>query len=220
MIRSNGLEATQGTIRNLSLEGEPPPLGVVLYDKALVCTIVDGTKEEVEAAIKDRSIANAQGRNGETLLMKAARVITSQSGLNKTWLVETLLDRKADPMVCCQSKKNMLHDLFWTAKPPPGDVLAQMQDVCLTVQRHVGTSKFLELCTAPDMHKHQPLHFLREMQFETYRNIMDKILEEDRRLCLAVASSGISAPSEESEQGQMKPVPSSALLSCMATLER
>ena len=37
------------------------------------------------------------------------------------------VDRQADPMVMCDSSRNLLHDLFWTAKPPP-----------LTVNRSLG----------------------------------------------------------------------------------
>jgi len=171
------LEPTSGNIRDISIESLPAgaqqPL---LYDKELIRVLVEGTEEEVRAAITDERTANAQGRNGETLLMKACRSITNEPELGKAWLMDTLLSMKADPMVRCHAHKNMLHDLYWTAKPPPKEVLTQMKEVTRLLHKHIGTHHVLELFLAPDHHGYQPVDFLHASQYEAWRETLDLML--------------------------------------------
>ena len=49
-----------------------------------------------------------------------------------------LLKQGANPMVCCDSGKNVLHDMFWVAKPPPREVLEAMEEVVRMLREATG----------------------------------------------------------------------------------
>merc|ERR1711998_730175 len=55
-----------------------------------------GTPAEIEAAIPDTLSANACTSWGETLLMKAIKLITSEHGAQKAWLMKLLLEKGAN----------------------------------------------------------------------------------------------------------------------------
>lgn len=88
-----------------------------LYDKQLLAVFYEGSMEEVRTRVlgdKSARVANAQNANGETVLMKVCRRALSGNdkggGLN---VVSLLLKSGANPMVCCDSGKNVLHDVSY-----------------------------------------------------------------------------------------------------------
>lgn len=174
------LQPSKSHIRDLTLRSHDP-CTAVLYDKKLLAVIMDGTREEVEAAIPDERVANAQNHTGETLLMKACRQTMNYPEQQRSWLIETLLDKRADAMVCCESKKTVLHDLIWTAKPPPDEVIKLMRKSVLTLQRYVGTQQLLQLCFFKDSHGHRPLDFLQPRQFEGWKTTIDEVLAAEAK---------------------------------------
>ena len=59
-------------------------------------------------------------------------------------------------MVCCASGKNVLHDLFWSAKPPPPDVLEAMETMVDMLHESTAGEGFLELMLSEDKHGYTP----------------------------------------------------------------
>ena len=102
-----------------------------MYDKPLLKLMYEGSLEEIGAKVAPgdypKGLANAQNANGETVLMKCCRRALYTPSRSPLAVVSLLLKHGADPMVCCDSGKNVLHDLFWSAKPPPADVLHAME---------------------------------------------------------------------------------------------
>ena len=103
-----------------------------MYDKALLSLMYEGSLEDIRSRVAPEgklasNLANAQNANGETVLMKVCRRALSTNCHSPLAVVGLLLRAGANPMVCCDSGKNVLHDLFWSAKPPPPDVLQAME---------------------------------------------------------------------------------------------
>ena len=106
--------------------------------------------------------------------MLPARVIyTSRSPLA---VVSLLLKSGADPMVCCDSGKNVLHDLFWSAKPPPPDVLEAMETMVDMLHESTGKEDLLELMLSEDKHGYTPLDYVVPEQQPNWRKVVDTVV--------------------------------------------
>ena len=110
-----------------------------MYDKPLLKLMYEGSLEEIREKVAPESrVANAQNANGETVLMKCCRRALYTTSRSPLAVVSLLLKSGADPMVCCDSGKNVLHDLFWSAKPPPPDVLEAMETMVDMLHESTG----------------------------------------------------------------------------------
>jgi len=92
----------------------------VLISNELMRIVSECPADDQPGLIQERQIANAQSRLGESLLMRvvrhAFRDIQSTVGPSPGF-VRSLIDAGADPLVCCDSGKNVAHDLIWSAVP-------------------------------------------------------------------------------------------------------
>ena len=104
------------------LPQDQPDQMPMLYDKDLINTVLGGSREEIVAVVHNSRIANAQSHTGETLVMKVCRHVMGVEGTQRVWVLAHLLEMGGDTMVCCDAGKNVLHDLFWSALPPPIEV--------------------------------------------------------------------------------------------------
>lgn len=179
-----------------------------LYDKQLLSVFYEGSMEEVRTRVlgdKSARVANAQNANGETVLMKVCRRALSGNdkggGLS---VVSLLLKSGANPMVCCDSGKNVLHDVsclcnslidpgcpgqpqvFWTAKPPPCAVLEAMEKMVGILREATGKNGLLELMLSEDKHGYTPLDYVVPSLQPNWRKIVDTVVawatEEDLAL--------------------------------------
>jgi len=87
---------------------------VRIYDSEFLLSLFEGSESVAKSTIVGPREANAQSLWGETVLMKACRHVVEHK--DRQWIVKALIDKGADPMVCCESGKNVLHDLFWVAR--------------------------------------------------------------------------------------------------------
>jgi len=172
-------------------EGEPPQL----YDKALINAMLEGSREELEKMVHNSRIANAQSHTGETLLMKVCRQVMSFEGTHRSWVLELLLERGADTMVCCDAGKNVLHDLFWSALPPPASVLQAMEDVITMLHKAAGKRGLLELMLCKDRQGFSPADYIKPEQ-TNWKSIMDRILDTARD------TEGSKRPRQEDESAK------------------
>jgi len=179
-LRCRGIQLRHQALRNLSArnESESIPGGVspYFYDIPLLNVLGEGSRSEVEAAISSKEIANAQNRNGESLLMKAMRKIIHESGLNRTWLIEVLLERGADCMVCCDTQKNILHDMFWASKPPPTQVLHAMEFIADLLCKHLGRDRVVSLLLSPDRLGQTPVQYILPLHQTNWQVLIDIIV--------------------------------------------
>lgn len=136
-----------------------------LYDKELLSVFYEGSMEEVRNRVlgeKSARVANAQNANGETVLMKVCRraLSANNKGSGDLTVVSLLLKSGANPMVCCDSGKNVLHDVFWTAKPPPTEVLEAMEKMVEILREATGKNGLIELMLSEDKHGYTPLDYV------------------------------------------------------------
>ena len=82
-----------------------------------------------------RSLTNAPSASAAAAA--APRVSEPRPGVDLSAL-SILLKQGANPMVCCDSGKNVLHDMFWVAKPPPREVLEAMEEVVRMLREATG----------------------------------------------------------------------------------
>merc|ERR1711990_1378004 len=79
--------------------------------------------------VSTQDLIHSRSHTGETLLMKLVR-----RTLRDDCPVEfpnALLQLGADPMVCCDAGKNVLHDMFWCASSPSASPIVQAIMLCL-----------------------------------------------------------------------------------------
>ena len=79
-------------------------------------------------------------------------------------------------MVCCDSGKNVLHDLFWSAKPPPRDVLEAMETMVDMLHESTGKEGLLELMLSEDKHGYTPLDYVVPEQQPNWRKVVDTVV--------------------------------------------
>uniref|UniRef100_A0A7S3JUY4 PAS domain-containing protein n=1 Tax=Aureoumbra lagunensis TaxID=44058 RepID=A0A7S3JUY4_9STRA len=156
-----------------------------MYDNDLLRTMYDSPLDQVQNRVqgggneKAKLIANAQNATGETLLMKICRRSLSSTPKSNTrglQVVSLLLKAGANPMTCCDSGRNVLHDVFWTAKPPPDDVLAAMEKLVETLREHTGKDGILELMLSEDKHGYTPLDYVVPSQQPNWRKVVDTVV--------------------------------------------
>jgi len=164
------------------LPQDQPDQMPMLYDKDLINTVLGGSREEVVAMVHNSRIANAQSHTGETLVMKVCRHVMGVEGTQRVWVLAHLLEMGGDTMVCCDAGKNVLHDLFWSAMPPPMEVLQAMEDVITMLHKVTGHKGLLELMLCKDRQGFTPADYIKPEQ-TNWKSIMDRILtwakEED-----------------------------------------
>ena len=93
-------------------EATPP----VICDKALVNAVEGGHQafaESLDRVCFGGRGATAKSPTGVTVLMRVCRNIGVRSRDTGTYNLEELINRNADPLLCCDSGRNCLHDLFW-----------------------------------------------------------------------------------------------------------
>jgi len=159
-----------------------------MYDKDLLRVFYEGSMDDVRRKVlgeKSSRVANAQNANGETVLMKVCRralsgngvagVATKQAGGGLS-VISLLLKSGANPMVCCDSGKNVLHDVFWTAKPPPAEVLEAMENMVAILRESTGKNGLLELMLSEDKHGYTPLDYVVPSQQPNWRKIVDTVV--------------------------------------------
>mmetsp|Transcript_29233 Transcript_29233/g.89437 ORF Transcript_29233/g.89437 Transcript_29233/m.89437 type:complete len:595 (-) Transcript_29233:39-1823(-) len=155
-----------------------------MYDKELLEIMYDGSLEEVRHRVQESGevptrVVNAQNTNGETVLMKVCRrTLTKKQSTHDNGLrvVSLLLKSGANPSVCCDSGKNVLHDVFWTAKPPPDGVLRVMEKLVHVISRRSGKHGILELLLSQDKHGYTPLDYVIPVQQPNWRQLFDAII--------------------------------------------
>jgi len=179
-LASSGLQPSPGfRLRCASLvgqtQGKDPAQLPHLYDKSLLSTLLQGSEAEVQALICNIRLANAQSHTGETILMKSCRHVVSEEGASKLWLIEHLLDCGADPLVCCDSSKNVLHDLFWSAVPPPAAVLYAMEHVLHQLLESVGRSGVLLLMCSTDRFGFTPADYIKPENQSNWKRLVDNM---------------------------------------------
>ena len=165
---------------NYRTEDELPQM----YDKELLTLFyqgdLDAVKERVASSGDPRRVVNAQNANGETVLMKVCRrALTSKPPeCNRGLAVVALLfEFGANPAVCCDSGKNVLHDVFWTAKPPPPEALRVMEAlVDMVMLATTGRSGILDLMLSQDKHGYTPLDYVIPASQPNWRRLFDKII--------------------------------------------
>merc|ERR1711998_640023 len=158
-------------------DGEP-----LIYDMALAKTALYGTREEVERTFTNSRIANAQNRIGETLLMKVCRHATTLLGVDRVWVVKLLLRLGADAMVCCESGKNVIHDIFWSAKPPPIQILWSLQEIMETLLGAVGKQNLIGLLLAKDKWGLTPMHYIKPRLQTNWKQVVDTVIYCDNEI--------------------------------------
>ena len=94
------------------------------YDTESVQYVVAADVRGLERILTSARMANMQNRCGETLMMKCCRHLSDRRGVA---VLQTLLQRGANAMVCCDVGKNCLHDLFWMNVPPPVESMRAME---------------------------------------------------------------------------------------------
>jgi len=192
-IKRQGIELFVKPLRNATATegaGKSP----LLYDIPLLTVLRQGSRSEVEAAISSKEIANSQNRNGETLLMKAMRNIINEAGVSRTWLVHVLLERGADCMVCCDSKKNILHDVLWASKPPPNQVLQALEVIIGLLCKHLGRDRMLTLLASPDRLGQTPVQYILPEYQTNFQELIDTIVGYEQGL---EASESAASPSTQ-----------------------
>ena len=148
-----------------------------MYDKPLLKLMYEGSLEEIREKVAPESrVANAQNANGETVLMKCCRRALYTTSRSPLAVVSLLLKSGADPMVCCDSGKNVLHDLFWSAKPPPPDVLEAMETMVDMLHESTGKEGLLELMLSEDKHGYTPLDYVVPEQQPNWRKVVDTVV--------------------------------------------
>ena len=145
-----------------------------MYDKPLLKLMYEGSLEEIREKVPQMS--NAQNANGETVLMKCCRRALYTTSKNPLAAVSLLLKEGADPMVCCDSGKNVLHDLFWSAKPPPPDVLEAMEALVDMLHAATGKEGLVEMMLSEDKHGYTPLDYFVPEQQPNWRKVVDTII--------------------------------------------
>merc|ERR1711998_626971 len=78
--------------------------------------------------------------------------------------------------VCCDAGKTVLHDLFWSAKPPPQEVLEAMELVLEVLFAVTGKIGLLALLQSPDRHGLTPLEYIKPSQQTNWKLLVDKIV--------------------------------------------
>lgn len=105
------------------------------------------------------------------------RILVHQERL---WLLEFMLERGADPMVCCDSGKNIMHDLFWSAKADDAEQAETMHQamelVIDQIARKVGAVKLLSLLLSADRHKNTPLDYIKPMLQPHWKQLLDRVV--------------------------------------------
>ncbi|KAJ1459360.1 hypothetical protein M885DRAFT_613524 [Pelagophyceae sp. CCMP2097] len=146
-----------------------------LYDKQLLSLMCDGSVEDIKRQVSSARVANAQNVNGETVLMKVCRraLSTHDPSLG---VVALLLESGANPLVCCDSGKNVLHDVFWSAKPPPVEVLKAMERLIALLYEWTGSVGLLELMISADKHGYTPLDYVVPSQQPNWKHVVDTII--------------------------------------------
>ena len=148
-----------------------------MYDKPLLKLMYEGSLEEIREKVAPESrVANAQNATGETVLMKCCRRALYTTSRSPLAVVSLLLKSGADPMVCCDSGKNVLHDLFWSAKPPPPDVLEAMETMVDMLHESTGKEGLLELMLSEDKHGYTPLDYVVPEQQPNWRKVVDTVV--------------------------------------------
>jgi len=165
----------------------------LMYDKQLLKVLLQGTQSEVEAACCDARTANAQNRTGETVLMKACRHVMSAEGYTKTWLIKHLLEREADPLCCCDSGKNVMHDLFWSALPPPENVLEALEQTVVLLLKHAGREGVLKLMKSCDRFGFTPVSYITPESQSNWEPLVNSIFSWDNNNPSAAAAATIGS---------------------------
>lgn len=176
-----------------------------LYDKALLSVFYEGSVEEVRDKVlgeKSARVANAQNANGETVLMKVCRraLVNQKKKGGDLNVISLLLKSGANPMVCCDSGKNVLHDVFWTAKPPPSAVLEAMEKMVDILREATGKNGILELMLSEDKHGYTPLDYVVPSQQPNWRKVVDTVVT----WASEEASQNLEARREETPSGQQR----------------
>lgn len=138
----------------------------MLITEELVQAITDCPAADGRAPTLSRQMANTQTRFGETLLMRIVRhafkdvdTVAGPSPL----LVRHLLEAGADPLVCCDAGKNVLHDLIWCAVP--GDksaapaVAKATREVFASILKAAGREGMLALLLCQERHHTTPCEY-------------------------------------------------------------
>lgn len=147
--------------------------------RALVC----GTLADAEQLFTDKDAANAQYVSGETALMLACQNVVSDEGDDRSWCVRLLLERGADPLVCCESGRNCLHDLLWSSRPAYDDdadeipqVLESMANVMEILLELSGGCAVVSMLMAKDRLGFTPVHYIDTSLQENWRLILEQVL--------------------------------------------
>jgi len=165
---------------NYRTEDELP----VMYDKDLLGLLYAGDLDRVKTRLfssgeHSHRVVNAQNANGETVLMKVCRrALTSKAPGHRhiVDVVSLLLNAGANPSVCCDSGKNVLHDIFWTAKPPPPQTLKVMEALVELLSDAAGKIGIIDLMLSQDKHGYTPLDYVIPLQQPNWRRLFDRVI--------------------------------------------
>eukprot|EP00658_Telonema_sp_P-2_P016843 TRINITY_DN1651_c0_g1_i4.p1 TRINITY_DN1651_c0_g1~~TRINITY_DN1651_c0_g1_i4.p1 ORF type:complete len:230 (+),score=47.62 TRINITY_DN1651_c0_g1_i4:149-838(+) len=140
----------------------------VLYNSEVCKSITEATNEEFGRLVMEQQLANAQNPTGETILMKMVRHAFSSMDRRtgpSHGFVQTMLNAGANPMVCCSSGKNVLHDLVWAAMPcaeeqNPSKCLELMEFIARSLLSATGKMGMLKLMLSKDKNGDTPVEYI------------------------------------------------------------
>lgn len=128
-------------------------------------------------------MVNAQNQHGETLLMKMVRHVFSNQEMVHTGpplvFVDMLLQAGADPFVCCDVGKNVLHDLVWAAVPSSDfrtDTSDAMESIISFILREIGRDTTLQLLLSQDKNGNTPCEYLKSHSHPNWQQFIDLII--------------------------------------------
>lgn len=177
---------------------------IQIYDSKFLLSLFEGSETVAISTIAGAREANAQSLWGETVLMKACRHVVEHK--DRKWIVRVLIDKGADPMVCCESGKNLLHDLFWVSRAgfdsESGAVSVEeaqsmhntVSYVIDTIRQKVGFGQLLRLLFSQERRGDTPLDYINPVLQPHWQELLDKVL--------SVASATLTAGSHEHEPGE------------------
>jgi len=174
----------QTTIRNAAIPAQDSPGKVpVLISNELMRVVSYCPETDQASLIRDRQIANAQSRIGESMLTRVVRHafhdVNSKVGASPRF-VQLLLDAGADPLVCCDSGKNVIHDLIWSAVPDEVEeeaaVMERSSKIFESVLRSAGRAGMLSLLLCADRHGTTPCEYFKTEKHTNWQELLESVV--------------------------------------------
>jgi len=174
----------QTTIRNAAIPAQDSPGRVpVLISNELMRVVSCCPEADQASLIRDRQIANAQSRIGESMLTRIVRHafhdVNSKVGASPRF-VQLLLDAGADPLVCCDSGKNVIHDLIWSAVPDEVEeeaaVMERSSKIFESVLRSAGRAGMLSLLLCADRHGTTPCEYFKTEKHTNWQELLESVV--------------------------------------------